>query len=83
VLVHRAPSRGIRRKIPPRRPPEGRRLHHRAHQVRLLTLLVNTYAADRLYLLGGLQWLSLQIFKLTGPGMGYQFAAGRLCRFPA
>jgi STE24 endopeptidase len=25
-------------------------------------------------LLGGLQWLSLQIFQLTGPGMGYQLA---------
>jgi STE24 endopeptidase len=40
----------------------------------LLTLLVNTLVLIGFTLLGGLQWLSLQIFQLSGPGMGYQLA---------
>ena len=38
----------------------------------LLTLLINTLVLVGFTLLGGLQWLSLQIFQLTGPGMTYQ-----------
>jgi STE24 endopeptidase len=38
----------------------------------LLTLLVNTLVLIGFTLLGGLQWLSLQVFQLTGPGMVYQ-----------
>ncbi|MYM75942.1 M48 family metalloprotease [Duganella sp. FT109W] len=38
----------------------------------LLTLMVNTLVLVGFTLLGGLQWLSLQIFQLTGPGMVYQ-----------
>ena len=40
----------------------------------LLTLLVNTLVLVGFTLLGGLQWLSVEIFKLTGGGMGYQLA---------
>ncbi|GJJ03550.1 peptidase [Duganella rhizosphaerae] len=40
----------------------------------LLTLLVNTVVLVGFTLLGGLQWLSVEIFKLTGPGMVYQLA---------
>ncbi|WP_179673189.1 M48 family metallopeptidase [Duganella sp. 1224] len=40
----------------------------------LLTLMVNTLVLLGFTLLGGLQWLSLQIFQLTGPGMVYQLA---------
>jgi STE24 endopeptidase len=40
----------------------------------LLTLMVNTLVLVGFTLLGGLQWLSLQIFQLTGPGMLYQLA---------
>jgi STE24 endopeptidase len=40
----------------------------------LLTLLVNTLVLVGFTLLGGLQWLSLQIFQATGPGMTYQLA---------
>jgi STE24 endopeptidase len=38
----------------------------------LLTLLVNTLVLVGFTLLGGLQWLSVEIVKLTGPGMAYQ-----------
>jgi len=40
----------------------------------LLTLLVNTLVLVGFTLLGGLQWLSLQVFQATGPGMTYQLA---------
>ncbi len=40
----------------------------------LLTLLVNTAVLIGFTLLGGLQWLSVALFKLTGPGMTYQIA---------
>ncbi|WP_343732935.1 M48 family metallopeptidase [Duganella sp.] len=40
----------------------------------LLTLMVNTLVLVGFTLLGGLQWLSLQIFQVTGPGMTYQLA---------
>ncbi|WP_432382897.1 M48 family metallopeptidase [Duganella sp. P38] len=40
----------------------------------LLTLMVNTLVLIGFTLLGGLQWLSLQIFQATGPGMTYQLA---------
>jgi STE24 endopeptidase len=40
----------------------------------LLTLLVDTLVLVSFTLLGGLQWLSLQIFALTGPGMLHQIA---------
>jgi STE24 endopeptidase len=40
----------------------------------LLTLLVNTLVLIGFTLLGGLQWLSLQLFQVTGAGMGYQLA---------
>ncbi|MYM26203.1 M48 family metalloprotease [Duganella sp. FT135W] len=40
----------------------------------LLTLAVNTLVLVGFTLLGGLQWLSLQIFQATGPGMAYQLA---------
>lgn len=40
----------------------------------MLTLLVNTLVLVGFTLLGGLQWLSVQIFQLTGPGMTYQLA---------
>ncbi|MBP1205347.1 STE24 endopeptidase [Duganella sp. 1411] len=40
----------------------------------LLTLLVNTLVLVGFTLLGGLQWLSIEVFKLTGGGMGYQLA---------
>ncbi|NVM80107.1 STE24 endopeptidase [Duganella sp. SG902] len=40
----------------------------------LLTLMVNTLVLVGFTLLGGLQWLSLQVFQLTGPGMTYQLA---------
>lgn len=40
----------------------------------LVTLLVNTVVLVGFTLLGGLQWLSVEIFKLTGPGMVYQLA---------
>ncbi|MYM68335.1 M48 family metalloprotease [Pseudoduganella sp. FT55W] len=38
----------------------------------LLTLVVNTLVLIGFTLLGGLQWLSLQVFQITGPGMVYQ-----------
>jgi len=38
----------------------------------LLTLLVDTGVLVGFTLLGGLQWLSVQLFNLTGPGMVYQ-----------
>ncbi len=40
----------------------------------LLTLMINTLVLIGFTLLGGLQWLSLQIFQVTGPGMVYQLA---------
>ncbi len=40
----------------------------------LLALLVNTLVLVGFTLLGGLQWLSVEIFKLTGGGMTYQLA---------
>jgi STE24 endopeptidase len=40
----------------------------------LLTLLVNAAVLICFTLLGGLQWMSIAVFKLTGPGMGYQLA---------
>ncbi|WP_373991220.1 M48 family metallopeptidase [Duganella sp. BuS-21] len=40
----------------------------------LLTLLINTLVLISFTLLGGLQWLSLQLFQMTGAGMGYQLA---------
>jgi STE24 endopeptidase len=40
----------------------------------LFTLMVNTVVLIGFTLLGGLQWLSLQVYGLTGPGMGYQLA---------
>jgi STE24 endopeptidase len=40
----------------------------------LLTLMINTLVLIGFTLLGGLQWLSLQIFQITGPGMVYQLA---------
>ncbi|SEO58556.1 STE24 endopeptidase [Duganella sp. CF517] len=40
----------------------------------LLALLINTLVLVGFTLLGGLQWLSVEIFKLTGGGMGYQLA---------
>jgi STE24 endopeptidase len=40
----------------------------------LLTLFVNSAALIGFTLLGGLQWLSTALFKLTGPGMGYQLS---------
>lgn len=38
----------------------------------LLSLLLNAVVLIGFTLLGGLQWLSVSLFKLTGPGMGYQ-----------
>jgi len=38
----------------------------------LLSLLVNAAVLIGFTLLGGLQWLSVTLFKLTGPGMIYQ-----------
>jgi STE24 endopeptidase len=40
----------------------------------LLTLFVNTAVLLGFTLLGGLQWLSLSIVGITGPGMTYQIA---------
>ena len=40
----------------------------------LLALLVNTVVLIGFTLFGGLQWLSEQIFRITGPGMVYQLA---------
>lgn len=40
----------------------------------LLTLLVNTLVLVGFTLLGGLQWLAIEVFKLTGGGMAYQLA---------
>ena len=40
----------------------------------LLMLLVNTAVLIGFTLLGGLQWLSVTLFKITGPGMLYQLA---------
>ncbi|MYN16983.1 M48 family metalloprotease [Rugamonas sp. FT107W] len=40
----------------------------------LVTLLVNTLVLVGFTLLGGLQWLSVEVLKLTGPGMVYQLA---------
>ncbi|MET3134337.1 STE24 endopeptidase [Oxalobacteraceae bacterium GrIS 1.11] len=47
----------------------------------LLTLVVNSAVLIGFTLLGGLQWLSVAIFKLTGPGMPYQL--GLLTAFAA
>ncbi|MET0266872.1 MAG: M48 family metallopeptidase [Duganella sp.] len=40
----------------------------------LLSLAANTLVLIGFTLLGGLQWLSVQIFQLTGAGMSYQLA---------
>ncbi|MES2259575.1 MAG: M48 family metallopeptidase [Pseudomonadota bacterium] len=40
----------------------------------MLMLLVNSAVLIGFTLLGGLQWLSLAVFGLTGPGMTYQIA---------
>ena len=40
----------------------------------LIGLLVNAAMLIAFTLLGGLQWLSVTLFKLTGPGMTYQLA---------
>jgi STE24 endopeptidase len=40
----------------------------------LFTLLVNTLVLLGFTLFGGLQWLSVEIFKITGPGMTYQLS---------
>lgn len=40
----------------------------------LVSLLVSTGMLIAFTLLGGLQWLSLHVFQLTGPGMTYQLA---------
>jgi STE24 endopeptidase len=40
----------------------------------LITLLVNSAVITGFTLLGGLQWLSVKVLGLTGPGMGYQIA---------
>ncbi len=40
----------------------------------LLSLLVSTTVLIGFTLLGGLQWLSVHVFQLTGPGMTYQLA---------
>jgi STE24 endopeptidase len=47
----------------------------------LVTLLVNTAVLIGFTLLGGLQWLSINILNLTGPGMTYQI--GLLVAFAA
>ena len=38
----------------------------------LLTLIFNSVVLIGFTLLGGLQWLSISVFQLTGPGMPYQ-----------
>lgn len=40
----------------------------------LVSLLLSTGMLIAFTLLGGLQWLSLHVFQLTGPGMTYQLA---------
>ncbi|HEX7635334.1 MAG TPA: M48 family metallopeptidase [Noviherbaspirillum sp.] len=40
----------------------------------LMSMLVNAAVLIGFTLLGGLQWLSVTLFKLTGPGMTYQIA---------
>src|SRR5262245_8833106 len=40
----------------------------------LMSMLVNAAVLIGFTLLGGLQWLSATLFKLTGPGMTYQIA---------
>jgi STE24 endopeptidase len=40
----------------------------------LITLLMNSAVITGFTLLGGLQWLSVKVLGLTGPGMGYQIA---------
>jgi STE24 endopeptidase len=40
----------------------------------LFTLMVNTLVLLGFTLFGGLQWLSVELFKITGPGMTYQLA---------
>ncbi|KRB89060.1 M48 family metallopeptidase [Noviherbaspirillum sp. Root189] len=40
----------------------------------MLSLMVNTVVLIGFTLLGGLQWLSVTLFKITGPGMTYQLA---------
>ncbi|HAT31661.1 MAG TPA: peptidase M48 [Janthinobacterium sp.] len=40
----------------------------------LLALVVNSAVLIGFTLLGGLQWLSIEAFRLTGPGMPYQLA---------
>jgi STE24 endopeptidase len=47
----------------------------------LVTLLVNTAVLIGFTLLGGLQWLSVAVLNLTGPGMTYQI--GLLVAFAA
>ncbi|MEC5163071.1 MULTISPECIES: M48 family metallopeptidase [unclassified Janthinobacterium] len=47
----------------------------------LLALLVNSAVLIGFTLLGGLQWLSIEVFKLAGPGMAYQL--GLLVAFAA
>ncbi|SFV01983.1 M48 family metallopeptidase [Pseudoduganella namucuonensis] len=38
----------------------------------MLAMLVNAAVLIGFTLLGGLQWLSVEVYKLTGPGMAYQ-----------
>jgi len=47
----------------------------------MLTLLVNSAVLIGFTLLGGLQWLSIEVYKLAGPGMTYQL--GLLVAFAA
>ena len=47
----------------------------------LLTLIFNSVVLIGFTLLGGLQWLSISVFQLTGPGMPYQI--GLLVAFTA
>src|SRR5690242_16013510 len=38
----------------------------------MLGMVVNAAVLVAFTLLGGLQWLSVEVYKLAGPGMGYQ-----------
>ncbi|RZI41239.1 M48 family peptidase [Herbaspirillum sp. HC18] len=40
----------------------------------MVTMMVNAALLIGFTLLGGLQWMSVELFKLTGPGMTYQIA---------
>jgi STE24 endopeptidase len=40
----------------------------------LISLLINSVVLIGFTLLGGLQWLSVKVLGMTGPGMGYQLA---------